>query len=62
MKLGSQTLTGKYRATVLAGDAAEAYNDVDRPNRVVPQTIDLSFDGGQTALPPHSVTILEVGR
>ena len=60
LKLGSKTLDGKYRATVLAGDSPEAYNDVDRPNRVVPQTIDLSFTGGHAALPPHSVTILEV--
>ena len=38
VKLGSKTLDGTYRATVLAGDAPEAYNDVDRPQRVVPQT------------------------
>lgn len=61
VKLGSQTLAGKYHATVLTGDSPEAYNDVDQPHRVVPRTIDLSFTDGQVALPPHSVTILEVG-
>ena len=54
-ELGGKTLDGKYRATVLAGDSPDAYNDVDRPNRVTPQTIDVSFTDGQTALPPHSV-------
>ena len=60
VRLGSKTLQGKYRATVLAGDSPDAYNDVDRPQRVVPQTLDVSFTDGQTALPPHSLTIVEV--
>ena len=60
MTLGSKTLDGKFRATVLAGDAPEAYNDVDHPHRVVPQTSDIVFAGGHTALPPHSLTILEI--
>ncbi len=60
LRLGSQTLDGKYRATLLAGDSPEAYNDIERPNRVAPQIVELSFTGGHAALPPHSVTILEV--
>lgn len=60
VRLGRRTLAGTYRATVLAGDAPEAYNDVDRPHRVTPQIRDLTFTDGQAALPPHSVTIVEV--
>lgn len=47
---------------VLAGDSPSAYKDVDQPNRVVPQTIELSFTAGHAAPPPHYVTILEVVR
>ena len=60
VRLGTKMLQGKYRATVLAGDSPDAYNDVDRPQRVVPQTLDVSFTDGQTELPPHSLTIVEV--
>jgi alpha-N-arabinofuranosidase len=60
LRLGGKMLEGKYRATVLAGDSPEAYNDVDRPDRVVPESIEITLAGGQAALPPHSVTILEI--
>ena len=46
--------------TVLAGDSPDAYNEVARPNRVTPQMVDLALTSGHLALPPHSVTILEV--
>ncbi len=60
--LGGNALDGKYRATVLAGDSPDAFNDIDAPNRVTPQTISLLFVGGSVALPAHSVTIVEVER
>ena len=60
VKVGGKPLDGKRRATVLAGDSTSAYNSVDNPRRVVPQTTDLSFTAGQAPLPPHSVTIVEV--
>ncbi len=53
---------GTCRATVLAGEAAEAFNDVERPDRVVPRKVELAFRDGAVALPPHSVTILEMDR
>jgi len=58
--LGRKLLEGKYRATVLAGDSPEVYNDIEHPDRVVPQTINVTFTGGHTALPPHSLMIVEV--
>ena len=60
VKLGGKSLSGTHRATVLAGDSPDAYNDVGQPNRVIPQTTEVSFTDGHTALPPHSLTILEV--
>ena len=54
--------TGTCQATVLSGDSPEAFNDVDRPDRVVPRRVELTFHDGTVALPPHSLTILELAR
>jgi alpha-N-arabinofuranosidase len=58
--LGGKNLNGKHRATVLAGDSPEAYNDLDRPDRVRPEAVELTSEAGRVTLAPHSVTILEV--
>jgi len=58
--LGDRPLSGRLHATVLSGDAPDACNDADKPERVVPQKMELRFIDGTTRLPPHSVTILEV--
>jgi alpha-N-arabinofuranosidase len=60
LTLGDRPLKGPFRATVLAGDSPDAYNDVDHPERVIPRTTRLSFLNGATQLLPHSITILEV--
>ncbi len=60
VRMGDRLLRGRYRATLLSGDAPDAYNDVDRPDRVVPHSSELSFQSGHCELPPHSVTVLEV--
>ncbi len=54
--------TGTCQATVLSGDSPEAFNDVERPDRVVPRRVELTFHDGAVALPPHSLTILELAR
>ncbi|HUX17374.1 MAG TPA: alpha-L-arabinofuranosidase C-terminal domain-containing protein, partial [Phycisphaerae bacterium] len=53
-------LEGEYDATVLAGDSPEAYNDVEHPDRVVPEKTRLTFTQGVVNLPPHSLTIVKV--
>jgi hypothetical protein len=53
-------VSGAYWATVLSGDSPEAFNDVERPDRVTPRRVELTFQNGAVALPPHSVTILEL--
>ncbi len=60
VKLGDKLLDGEYRATILAGDSPDAFNDVDRPNRVVPQTATLKLRDGVGQLPPHSLVVLEI--
>ena len=54
--------SGTCWGTVLSGDAPEAFNDVQRPDRVVPRRVELTFQNGAVSLPPHSVTILELTR
>ena len=58
--LGKELLSGSYPARLLAGDSAEAYNDIAHPNRVAPQKTRLNFDSGVVHLPPHSLTILQL--
>ncbi len=60
VKLGDRTLDGSFDATVLAGDSPEAFNDVERPDRVLPEKIQLEFSQGVVKLPPHSLTIIRV--
>jgi alpha-N-arabinofuranosidase len=60
VKLGSKSLNGPYRATILAGDSPDAFNDVEHPQRVVPQSSELIFKEGRADLPPHSLTIVEI--
>jgi len=60
IKLGDKLVNGEYQATVLSGDSPDAFNDVDRPNRVVPQTATLRWTDGVGQLPPHSLVVLEV--
>jgi alpha-N-arabinofuranosidase len=60
VKVGDRLLDGEYQATILSGDSPDAFNDVDKPNRVVPQTARLGFTDGAGRLPPHSLVVLEV--
>jgi hypothetical protein len=38
----------------------DAYHDLERPNRVVPQRIELTSKKGVVKLAPHSLTIVKV--
>jgi alpha-N-arabinofuranosidase len=60
VKMKDRMLEGAYKAMILAGDSAEAYNDVEHPNRVMPQKTKLKFKNGVVDLPPHSLTIVRV--
>jgi alpha-N-arabinofuranosidase len=53
-------LKGSYAAIILAGDSPEAYNDIEHPNRVVPEQRQLTFNEGVVKLAPHSLTIVKV--
>ena len=53
-------LSGAFSATVLTGESPDAYNDIDHPDRVAPETVQLQFEDGVVTLPPHSLIIVEV--
>jgi len=58
VKLKDVSLDGTYEAIVLAGDSPDAFNDVERPDRVVPKRMQLTFTQGVVRLLPHSLTIV----
>jgi len=60
VKLKGLPIDGTFPATILAGDSPEAYNDIGRPQRVVPEKRQLTFRNGIVNLPPHSLTIVHV--
>ena len=60
VKMKDTLLDGRYEATILAGDSPDAFNDVEHPDRVVPETVKLRFTNGVAELPPHSLTIVKV--
>jgi len=57
---GDVPVAGMHRAWVLAGDSPDAYNDIDHPNRAVPQRQSLVFRKGVVMLAPHSLTLVNV--
>ena len=60
VKLGDVPLEGTFKATQLAGDSPDAYNDIDHPDRVAPKKVRLAFRQGVADLPPHSLTIVHL--
>ncbi|MBC8870508.1 MAG: hypothetical protein H8E44_13890 [Planctomycetes bacterium] len=62
VKLKDDFLEGTYETTILGGDSPDAYNDVQHPNRVVPDETHLTFERGVVRLRPHSLTIIRISR
>jgi alpha-N-arabinofuranosidase len=60
VKLGERLLDGTFDATILDGDSPDAFNDVEHPNRIVPQKTQLKFENGVAKLPPHSLAIIHI--
>ncbi len=50
--------SGPANLTILSGDSTDAYNDIAHPNRVLPETRQLTLDNHPIQLPPHSIAIL----
>ena len=62
LSLTDTPLEGAFSAIQLSGDSPDAYNSIENPNRVVPTSIECTFNQGVTELPPHSLTIMQLPR
>ena len=60
VRMQDKLLEGEFDAVVLAGGSPDAYNDIEHPDRVVPEKRKLAFAKGIATLPPHSLTIIKV--
>jgi alpha-N-arabinofuranosidase len=60
VRVNGREPAGVAEAVVLAGDGPDAFNDVEAPHRVAPETVALSFQEGAVALRPHSITICDL--
>jgi alpha-L-arabinofuranosidase len=60
LKMNEKPLDGKYKATLLTGDSADSYNDLQTPDRVTPKEVELAIVNGIVDLPPHSLLIVSV--
>lgn len=58
--LGINGIDGNITATMLSGDSTEAFNDIDNPNRVVPQERKMIIKGGKVTIPAHSLVFLPI--
>jgi alpha-N-arabinofuranosidase len=58
--IGNEPLNGTYKATILTGESANSFNDIENPNRVAPKKVKLNFKKGITTLLPHSLTIVHI--
>jgi alpha-N-arabinofuranosidase len=60
VRIGDTPLDGVHKATVLAGESTDDFNDIEHPDRVVPEEEELSFTNGIATLRPHSLSIVRV--
>lgn len=61
VRVGGSPVNGIKSAVALAGPHADAYNDIDTPDTVVPEQVELRFDNGIVTVPAHSITVVDLG-
>ncbi len=60
VNIGGTLLTGRCSVTTLSGDSADAYNDIETPERVIPETSERLIEQGVVELSPHSISIIQI--
>jgi len=58
--LGLGNFSKKADAVILTGDSTEAFNDINKPDRVVPEKKQLEIKNSRVIVPAHSLTILQI--
>lgn len=49
----------EVRITVLSGKSTDSFNDIERPNEVVPEKVSNQTASGPLLSPPHSVSVVQ---
>ncbi|HML74023.1 MAG TPA: alpha-L-arabinofuranosidase C-terminal domain-containing protein [Anaerohalosphaeraceae bacterium] len=60
IELKGRSLDGQFDAVVLSGSSPDDYNDIQHPDRVVPESKKMMFRQNTVSLPPHSLTIVKI--
>ena len=57
LRVEGYTLEGDVDVLILDGDSADAYNDIENPNRVTPRRERIACVEGTLVVPPHSILV-----
>jgi alpha-L-arabinofuranosidase len=60
IRMKDAPLDGRHAATILSGDAPEAFNDIEHPARVAPERVEVDFEKEVVGLRAHSLTIIRI--
>jgi alpha-N-arabinofuranosidase len=60
LDVSALTSATKLSTTILDGDSPNAFNDIGAENRVVPRMVELTVNGGNVSLAPHSLNIIKL--
>ncbi len=60
LDVSALTSAKALKATVLAGDSPDAFNDIGSESRVIPAEAALPVKDGKVALPPHSISCIRL--
>ena len=60
LDVSALTSAKTLKATVLAGDSPDAFNDIGSERRVVPAEVAFPVEDGKVALPPHSISCIRL--
>ncbi|MFX0103556.1 MAG: alpha-L-arabinofuranosidase C-terminal domain-containing protein, partial [Candidatus Hodarchaeota archaeon] len=60
--LGIPNLPDEVEGMILEGDSTDAFNDIEHPDRVVPENRRFPINQGSIRLPPHSLVFFNVKK
>jgi alpha-L-arabinofuranosidase len=61
-KLGMGKIDGIVEAIILSGYSPDAYNDIDKPDRVVHHSKQINIKNGKVTVPAPSLVILTIDK
>ncbi len=58
--LGIENLEGPVNAIILSGDSPDAFNDINKSDRVIPETGQIDVKNGHVTIPAHLLVVLTI--